>query len=371
MKCARCKHDSTYPNRSGRICPNCKGKFAFEPRDGDPVNDLTWQAALDWVSSNDTVRFTSSHLHHAVAHKLSVKATGGWFFGCGLVLATLVGGVLSLVFELYLIAAIVAGALAFLAVMSRLSKKVGLPLTLSESVFRNLHAKWVEAHGKPRMLIEPRASNAKGLTKPMEDELESYSFDRAVICDQKGTVDLLLANDFHFENNCAVITAGGYPQHAYPVVRKMLRKNPRLEVYVLHDATPYGCRLAHELRNDPEWFGGTDVTVFDVALRPGQAEMTPTLCWAVDLNVASHPALTESERAWLCTRKMELAAVRPEQIIKRLFRAMKRGAEASDTRSSSSSGSDGSTGVAAGVLYVDSDFTSDADASDGGGDSFG
>jgi hypothetical protein len=215
------------------------------------------------------------------------------------------------------------------------------------------------------MLIEPRASNTKGLTKPMEEELESYSFDRAVVCDQNGTVDLLLANDFHFENNCAVITAGGYPQHAFPVVRKMLRKNPRLEVYVLHDATPYGCRLAYELRNDPEWFGGTDVSVFDAALRPGHAMKTPTLCWAVNTPVSAHPALTEAERAWLCTRKMELAAVRPEQVIKRLFRAMKRGSETSD---SGSSGADGSTSVG---LHTDYDFTSDADASDGGGDSFG
>ena len=84
-------------------------------------------------------------------------------------------------------------------------------------------------------------------------------------------MDLLLANNFHFENNCAVLSVDGYPRQAFETVRRMLRRNPRLEVFVLHDITPEGCRLAHRLAKDPEWFKGMGIRIVDVGLRPVHA----------------------------------------------------------------------------------------------------
>ena len=114
-----------------------------------------------------------------------------------------------------------------------------------------------------------RARREPAAPRP-EPDLADYSFDRAVICDRARTVDLLLANNFHFENNCAVLSIDGYPPGPFETVRAMLKRNPRLQVFALHDATPDGCTLAHRLATDPAWFAG-QVPVIDVGLRPGHA----------------------------------------------------------------------------------------------------
>jgi hypothetical protein len=234
-------------------------------------------------------------------------------------------------------------------------------LSMTRGEFDTLFARWCAAHGKPKDLIAPRAAS-RPLTPEMKRELANYSFDRAVICDRPETVDVLLGNDFHFENNCAVLTAGGYPDHAAPLIRTMLAQNPRLEVFVLHDATVEGCVLAHELRHSPDWFGGKDVRVFDVALRPAQAKAHTALHWNLPREVGSHPAITPDEAGWLAEHTMRLAAFSPEQIIKRLFRAMQHLAELAD-----SAGADSGSGTTSDVIL----WNTDATASDGGADSFG
>ncbi len=354
MKCARCGHDSTFPQRSGRVCPGCKGRFAFEPREGDPLTDMAWRSALEQVSSNGTVRFTRQNLRHAVARRIKRTPARDVFLALACV-ALVVGMVGSLVSGA--LWGVAVGAV-LLALSVRALRRPRAP-SLDEREFERLLDRWVEAHGAPAKLIAPRVAPMR-LAPPMAAELEHYSFDRAVVCDRRDTVDLLLGNDFHFENNCAVLTADGYPEHAAPTLRAMLRKNPRLEVFALHDATPEGCTLAHRLANDPEWFHGAGVRVYDVAMRPAQAARTPTLVLPASVDVAPHPALTDFERTWLSRHRMELAALTPEQLVKRLYRAITRMPELAAT-------ADAATASDTAVVL----WSTDAQASDGGGDSFG
>ena len=53
--------------------------------------------------------------------------------------------------------------------------------------------------------------------------------------------------------------------------RTMLKHNPKLQVFVLHDASIPGCRLAQRLITDPEWFGGSGLRMIDLGLRPRHA----------------------------------------------------------------------------------------------------
>lgn len=82
--------------------------------------------------------------------------------------------------------------------------------------------------------------------------------------------------------------------------------------------------------------------------------------------------IRSDETQWLSKYALELAVIRPEQILKRLFRAMNRQFDpAESTDASSTTGGDGG-GYYGGDVYTDSDaFGTDATASDGGGDSFG
>lgn len=346
MKCARCGHDSKYSERSGRICPNCRLAFAFEPREGDKYTDMAFQAAIDRVSAKGTVKFLPDHVRFQLLRRGSNSAGAALAVGAIGSLLVVLGSVLTA--QLWCVALVVPWVVAVLLVQRA---TVGGTLPGFDALWR----RWVSVHGAPPGLVEVAARKLPGPSVELERELHSYSFDRAVICDRPATVDVLLANDFHFENNCAVLTIDGHPAPVFRTVRAMLRNNPRLEVFALHDATPEGCALAHRLRTDPEWFADGRAKVFDVALRPAQVDRGwSAQRWRSSRPAPAHPGYTEAERRWLSQWWLPLEVIPPEQLVKRLFRAMQHLPETAE-------------GVADGSLV----WVGDASASDGGGDSFG
>jgi hypothetical protein len=93
-------------------------------------------------------------------------------------------------------------------------------------------------------------------------------------------------------------------------------------VYALHDATLKGCRLAHRLATEPEWFAG-QVKVIDVGLRPSHAPRFRGLLQESKAPlVPAEEGITAWEAAWLAQYALEVAAIRPEQVLKRLTRAI-------------------------------------------------
>ncbi|BAU41594.1 hypothetical protein [Leptolyngbya sp. O-77] len=46
---------------------------------------------------------------------------------------------------------------------------------------------------------------------------------------------MLISNNVHFENNCAILSINGYPQPIFDTVMKMLRRNPGLTVFAFQD----------------------------------------------------------------------------------------------------------------------------------------
>jgi hypothetical protein len=321
MKCIHCGVDSKFKDRQNGKCSHCSHRFAFEPKTGDPLTDGAFKAAIDAVSANGKVKWGVEHLYWEVRRRRPRS-----------LLARLFSWLIS----------------------------ETKPSTLgphNDPEFDGLWQRWVGAHGQPQGLIV-RKAQPKG-RKAQEPDIADYSFDRAVICDRPRTVDLLVANNFHFENNCAVLSIGGYPQGPFDTIRTMLKRNPKLQVFALHDADVAGCRLAHRLANDPDWFKG-QATVTDVGLRPRHATPYRRLLLAVPKTLLSAgEGINADEVEFLSTTSLELAVVRPEQVLKRLFRAINR-KEGTDGSGSSGSGSDGS-----------SSFSSDAGDSDGGADSFG
>jgi hypothetical protein len=152
----------------------------------------------------------------------------------------------------------------------------------------------------------------------------------------------------------------------------MLKRNPRLQVFALHDATVAGCTLAHRLASDPAWFAG-QVPVTDVGLRPGHAEPFRGLWLPAEvLHVPLDGGITPAEAEWLKSYSLELAVIRPDQVLKRLFRAMNRQTESDGN----GTGGNGETACVeeeerSFVIEDNESFSSDASADDGGADSFG
>jgi hypothetical protein len=366
VKCIRCGQDSKYTERTGGRCPQCTGKFAFEPKSGDKVTDAGFHAAIERVSAGGHIRWGVENLYYEVCRR--TKRTGAGVVAIPLLIALAFGiaAVASVVDgkgTLLPILPWVLGICGLLAVIIVIALRIERrTVAVSVPEFDALWRKWQSAHGVPAGLIvraEP-AAQAERAQRPAEPDLGDYSFDRAVICDRARTVDLLLANNFHFENNCAVLSIGGYPSRAFETVRTMLRRNPRIVVFALHDATWEGCMLAHRLATDASWFKGTG-RVIDVGLRPRHAKPFRGL-WqkAVFETFTGSPLVRGAEARWLERYSLELAAIRPEQIVKRLFRAI-----------TNQTALEHPPGESVSVVGGDATLAYDATASDGGDDSFG
>ncbi len=371
MKCIRCGQDSRYKDRKSKRCRTCDKPFAFEPREGDPLTDAAFQSAIEAVSAKGRVRWGVEHLYYEVCRRRRPRAGNlrGWLSILAIFPGTFIGFVVMAYAPAFvpagvrLLGALVFGVLAAWLVNRALSglqpRTLTVGLTLAE--FDRMWKRWQTVHGTAKgVIVRKTDAPAPG---QVESDLADYSFDRALICDRARTVDLLIANNFHFENNCAVLAVGGYPPRPFETIRAMLRRNPRLQVFTLHDVTVPGCRLAHQLATSPEWFSGSG-TVTDVGLRPRHAAPFRGLLLPLGAPVQPGDGISAEESEWLSQHTLELAAIRPEQVLKRLFRAINRDREPERERDESDDRDDP-------VDYDTESFSADAGDSDGGGDAFG
>jgi hypothetical protein len=326
VKCIACGKDSKFSERPEGRC-TCGQRFVFEPKNGDRFTDAGFKSAIDSVSAHGEIRWGAEHLYYELCRRLLNR---GWWK-----IWSLFGG--------------------------------NRPrfVRLEQATFDGMWQRWLAIHRHPTGLIVRKPDRA--VSRPREPDIGDYSFDRAVICDRARTVDLLIANNFHFENNCAVLSIGGYPKGPFETVRTMLKRNPKLQVFALHDASISGCTLAHTLVNDPLWFKD-QAPVTDLGLRPDHAGPFRGLFLVPSggSTVRTDQGISADELPWLNAHVLELAAIRPEQVLKRLFRGINR-----QDDSSSGSGDSGGSGGGTTVCYDGSSFSSDAADSDGGADSFG
>jgi DNA-directed RNA polymerase subunit RPC12/RpoP len=326
MKCTHCGRDSKYKERKDRglVCAGCGHRFAFEPQNKDPFTDAAFRSAIDAVSASGQVRWGVEHLYYELCRRLW-KRTFPWrhFF-----VTSFFASFALFVLRMWLAIPIVVPIWLMTWLLLR---RYGRPMLveLEQPEFDSLWNRWLNVHGSPDGLIVRKSQRIP--TRLQEPDIGDYSFDRAVICDRARTVDLLLANNFHFENNCAILSIGGYPEGPFEIVRGMLKRNPRLQVFALHDASVDGCQLAYRLANDDQWFKG-QAPVTDVALRPGHAAPFRGLWRAASpgATVIAGGGIVASELEWLGKYVLELAAIQPEQVLKRLFRAINRQEESGD-----------------------------------------
>lgn len=184
------------------------------------------------------------------------------------------------------------------------------------------------------MLAPPRQGS---LPETINSDITAYSFDRAIICESAEIAQLLIANNFHFESSCAVLSITGYPRSIFQTVMEMLRRNPNLKVYVLHDASPQGITVAHTLRTSLDWFQNTNVEIYDLGLNPRQILATKDMfiknskeqiAKARELPQAVKHRLTEDELKWLeAGNFVELESLTPQRILQVLNQGIARSQE--------------------------------------------
>lgn len=365
MKCIYCNTDTTYPVRRGNKgrCRSCRHPFAFEPKT-DPlgVADGLFQRAIKDVSGDGAVFFTEGQLYYEFNRRLLRKQVSSVTGGAALIGVSAVGGgILALAAHTFWpLAIITAPGVIGGAVLRARARRAGPPPQrprISGGDFRQKYLiRWGAVHGRIEKLlppIEPQAAPAPPLISP---DVAAFSFDRALVTDHAATAAMLVANNFHFENNCAILSADGYPEHVAATVMTMLRRNPNLRVFAVHDASEAGCGLPLELRGE-RWFPDPTVPVFDLGLRPAHVQKMRLISLPGGSRTLPPPlraALAPEEAAWLERGdSVELAVVRPAKLMRSLYQGFARTNQA---------GPDGDVGV--GVVIWGYDGGADIQAAD-------
>ena len=336
MKCIQCGTHSKLSERKDGRCPKCQHRFAFEPTtDPAGLTDAQLRNAVDRVSGQGKVRFTARNLYYEVHRRWAFSGVwrGTYTVLPPALVGALPGFVLAQVLSfpaLYWLSGVGALAAAAVSVHGtwRQNRRPPFPQSaprMAFGVFQTQHLpRWMEVNGPIPGLLPPREEAAAAMPREVPADVAAFSFDRAVVTDRWETAQVLVANRFHFEHNCAVLSVDGYPDVIAGTVKEMLRRNPRLTVFALHDASVEGCHLPLKLR-EAAWFPDPRVRIVDLGLRPEIAKRLrlPELQGPVAYRVGLVKMLSLEEQKWFADGHFsELAALRPTQLMRAVYKGI-------------------------------------------------
>lgn len=324
---------------------------------GIGITDGLFQRTIKDVSGDGTLFFTEKQLWYEFNQRLWRRIFVGGQWGALAVASTfggIVGTVASSIVWPFVIG--MAGAAFGVTMLVRARARGPGPRydRLAFGLFlMNYLRKWIEVHGPIEKLLPSASPEAEAAASPaaadLPPDVTAYSFDRALVTDSAAVAALLVANRFHFENSCAILSRDGYP-HNRVTILEMLHRNPRLTVFALHDASVPGCSLPRDLRQDP-WFPEPAVRIFDLGLRPQHVQKMPMILThggktSVPPELARE--LSDEEVTWLAEGSVaELEAIRPARLMRAIYQGFARANEA---------GAGGPDSGAGGIIWIDGGY---------------
>lgn len=338
MKCINCGTDNTYKERVAnyKYCKLCSHRFVFEPKlmYSAKFSDVFFAKLISDISANNSFKFTNKQLYYFFNKRLIKKKsiTSDSIFSTYLVLILTIIGISSsqkaseIFFGVTGVLIVLVGITIDFYKKNKKIKK----LLITPEKFQDYLNSWKAVNPIDRLLT---LSEYKNLPSSINSDITSYSFDRVVVCDNKEIANLLIANNFHFENNSAVLSIDGYPEHIFDTVMEMLRRNDDLKVYVLHDASPKGVSVVNTISTNPNWFSNnsnSNVTIYDLGLLPRQVLdnssnnsnfftqiSEDSAREAQELSSKVKEDLTEKEIKWLEAGKfVELESFTPQRLLR-------------------------------------------------------
>ena len=184
-------------------------------------------------------------------------------------------------------------------------------------------SQWNRVNGMPPTLLSsPRATQTPATINP---EITAYSFDRVIVTSSAAIAQMLIANNLHLEHNCAILSITGYPEGIFSTVMEMLRRNPNLTVYALHDASSDGAELLHSLKTSAQWFRDQEIQIVDLGLLPRQIfaqsnyavyNAATSVKQFTPLSAEVSATLSEDEVQWIDAGNfVELEAFGPQKLL--------------------------------------------------------
>lgn len=358
MKCIHCGTINSFRNRTNNLgfCKKCGHQFAFEPDlvSGYQITDSFFTTVMTSISTSESLFFTHRQFFYYLREKLIRNIAFSERFGfiskiyvslfigvfVGFIPSAIISGIfddnVTFFYDSLISSSVIVATFRFLKPDSERSSG-----SINLQQFQELIDRWQQVNGKIEKLLPTPNDTENAIA--FDPEISTYSFDAVIVCDRPEITQFLIANNFHFENNCAVLSIGGYPQSIFTTVMQMLRRNSELKVYALHDASPNGISLVHTLRTNPNWFSDNNIQIFDFGLLPRQIMKNRRISkgyskeyieLSQQLPAEVRQSLTAPELEWLDKGYyLELEYFTPE----RLLRAVNRGiAKSQDPNSSDS-----------------------------------
>lgn len=267
-------------------------------------------------------------------NKKSRKQSAGNLKTLGFIIL-IIGGLLSLFafksFPLFVIAVCLGMLSIYLGYRPINQTELPEEFIINPSQLQTWLNRWQEINGtNPKILPPPIQTLAPANINP---DVTAYSFDRLIVCDRADIAQFLIANNFHFEHNCAILSIDRYPQNIFATTMQMLRRNPDLKIYTLHDCTPSGITLPHQLTTDPDWFANTNLPITDIGITPRQVlskkrgmviqSSSHYAAAAKTLPLEIQQNLLPEEKQWLeAGNYVELESLNPRQLIQILQRGI-------------------------------------------------
>lgn len=196
-----------------------------------------------------------------------------------------------------------------------------LPPPISYARFADLLAAYRSTVGEPAGLLANTTPTRLTFLGDAPD-LADYGLPHLLICQHDEIAQMLLANWFHLETRCVVLSLATATPLPEPLCA-MLARTPEARVYLLHDASSTGLALIPRLRERLQVPEAVRVTA--IGLRPAHAWQLHLVATRTHGSVEQHeewPAyLAPRERAWLhagwCA---EIAVIKPERLLLALRR---------------------------------------------------
>jgi hypothetical protein len=196
--------------------------------------------------------------------------------------------------------------------------------------FQNWLNRWISINDFPnKILASPKISTAQVAPTP---RAIAYKFDRVVVCDSPNIAQLLIENNFHFANNCAVLAIDRYPHRDFITIKAMLDRTPDLQVFAFHDCSPQGLKMIRHLRTEKIWFPNLEIPIISVGILPRQIrdnidtivpQSAKSAKSAQQLAPDLRNNLDSTELAWLDAGfYLELESFSPQELIQILQRAI-------------------------------------------------
>ena len=190
--------------------------------------------------------------------------------------------------------------------------------------------RWISINDFPdKILASPKISIAQAARNL---KTTAFDFDRVVVCDSPKIAQLLLKNNFHFENNCAVMAIDRYPQNIFAPIKEMLDRTPDLKVFAFHDCSPQGLRMIRHLRTEKIWFPDLEIPIISAGILPRHVmndpdKMVSQSAESIEASQKLAPNLRNlldpAELAWLDAGfYLELESFSPQELIEMLQQAI-------------------------------------------------